>query len=346
LGKVKGRSTVYNSITSQEKLEQVNPDNLDLENDFLEYLEATDKAGTTITQYRNNLHIIWCWGLENNKNKPFVEYTKREITKFQNHAVNIWGWSPRRVRVVKATARSLENYIENVLDDEFPDYRAIWNKIEAPVNEAVREKSVFTMADLQPLLDQLVKDEKYMRACILALAMYSGRRKAELCRFKVHYFDKKNLICGGALYKTPEKMKTKGRGSRGKLLDVYTLAKPFQPYFDLWMEERKKLGIESEWLFPDSANPEAHIKESMINSMYKWFSKFLGKPFYAHAMRHAFVTNLSRQGLPDSVIKDVCGWSNLEMVAVYSDIDTSETLDMYFDENGIKAHEAKSLNDL
>ena len=100
----------------------------------------------------------------------------------------MWGWSPRRLRTVKATARSLENYIENMLDDEFPNYRAIWNKIENPVNEPVREKSVFTIEELQPLLDHLVEKKQYRKACILALAMYSGRRKAELCRFKVHYF--------------------------------------------------------------------------------------------------------------------------------------------------------------
>lgn len=33
----------------------------------------------------------------------------------------------------------------------------------------------------------------------------------------------------GSLYKTPEKIKTKGRGSRGKLLTAYTLSKPFKP---------------------------------------------------------------------------------------------------------------------
>lgn len=346
MGRVEGRSTVYNDITSEEKLKQVNPDNLELEKDFLEYLEATDKAKNTIRQYTSNLHIIWCWSLEFNKNKPFVEFTKREITKFQNHALNVWGWSPRRMRTVKATARSLENFIERMLDEDYPDYRAIWNKIESPVNEAVREKSVFTMEELQPLLDKLVEEKQFMRACILALAMYSGRRKAELCRFKVSYFDKENLICGGALYKTPEKMVTKGRGSRGKLLDVYTLAKPFQPYFDMWMAERERLGIESEWLFPNASNPKEHIWIATINAMYEKFSKFLGKPFYAHACRHTFVTTLSRQGLPDNVIKDVCGWESVALVDWYRDIDVDETLDKYFDADGVKSVKQTSLEDL
>ena len=343
---IKGRTTVYNDITSPEKLREVNEENKELEKDFLGYLEATDKSKNTIHQYTNNLHILWCWSLDYNKNKAFVNFTKREIAKFQNHALNEWGWSSSRLRTVKATARSLENYIENMLDDEYPEYRAIWNKIENPVNEPVREKSVFTMEEIQLLLDNLVENGQFMRACILALAMYGGRRKAELCRFKVSYFDDQNLICGGALYQSPEKIVTKGRGSKGKLLTVYTLAKPFKPYFDLWMEERKKLGIESEWLFPDRANPEKHIGISMIDSMYDSFTKFLYKPFYAHALRHAFTTYLLEQNLPESVVQKVLGWSSIDLVSVYDDRSDDNLLEQYFGDGGIKQTEQKSLNDL
>ena len=247
---------------------------------------------------------------------------------------------------MKATARSLENYIENMLDDEYPNYRPIWNKIENPVNEPVREKSVFTLEELQPLLDHLVEKKQYRKACILALAMYSGRRKAELCRFKVNYFDDENLICGGALYQTPEKMTTKGRGSRGKLLTVYTLAKPFKPYLDLWMEERKRLGIESEWLFPSSSNPEEHIDISVINNMYDGFSEFLGKPFYIHMLRHAFTTYLLNQNLPESVVQKVLGWSTIDLVSVYDDRSDDNLLEQYFGADGIKQTEQKTLNDL
>ena len=77
----KGRSTVYNNITSEEKLKQVNQDNLDLEEDYLDYLRSVDRAKTTIYQYQQNLRVFWCWNLEFNKNKFFVDLTKREISK-------------------------------------------------------------------------------------------------------------------------------------------------------------------------------------------------------------------------------------------------------------------------
>ena len=346
MGRVEGRSTVYNEITSAEKMGKVNPDNLELEKDFLEYLTATDKAKNTIRQYESNLHIIWCWSLEFNKNKAFVDFTKREITKFQNHALNVWGWSPRRMRTVKATARSLENYIENMLDDEYPDYKAIWNKIESPVNEEVRTKTIFKDEELKTLLDQLVEQNQYMKACVLALAMYSGKRKAELTRFKVSYFDEKNLICGGALYKTPEKMVTKGRGQRGKLLDVYVLAKPFKPYFDMWIQERKKLGIESEWLFPDSRDQEEHIGIPMMNSIAETFSRMLNKAFYFHSVRHFWTTSMLEANLPEAVVQMISGWSSAEMLRLYDDRSNDSQLEKYFGAGGIKYVEQTSLEDL
>lgn len=344
-----GRTTVYNEITSDEKLKQVNPENLQLEEDFLEYLESVDRSKGTIKQYRANLHIFWCWNLEYNKNKFFVELTKRELVKFQNHALNVWQWSPRRIRVVKATISSLSNFIESILDDEFEDYRPIVRKIESPTNEAVREKSVFTQEELQPLLDTLVENKEYMKACVLALAMYSGRRKAELTRFKVSYFTDENLMFGGSLYKSPEKIKTKGRGTKGKLLEVYVLAKPFKPYLDLWIKEREELGIKSDWLFPKYKDGEwldENIDASTIDSYSRTYTRLLGKPFYPHSCRHMFCTMLLEQNLPESVVQDIIGWSSSEMVKLYDDRSKDSQLEKYFGKDGIKQVETKGLSDL
>lgn len=344
-----GRSTVYNDLTSEEKLKNVNPENLELEDDFLEYLISTDRANSTIVQYRAVLHIFWCWNLDNNSNKSFVELTKREIARFQNTALNAWGWSPRRMRMAKSVMRSMENYILNILDDDYPYYKKIWDKIESPVNEAVREKSIFTKEELQELLDVLADREEYMKACFVALAMYSGRRKAELARFKVSYFKEENLICEGALYKTPEKITTKGRGQRGKLLYVYTLAKPFKPYLDLWMKEREKLGIESDWLFPlfrDGKWEDEQIQTCTFDSWARTFSKILKKPWYPHSMRHFYTTSLSEQGIPDNVIKDIIGWADVGLVDVYRDTEAEDNFDKYFGADGIKQAQQKELKDL
>lgn len=344
-----GRTTIYNNITSEEKLKEVNPDNLELTNDFIEYLESIDRAKGTIKQYRANLNVFWCWNLEFNKNKFFVDLTKREIAKFQSHAMNTWRWSPKRIRTVKAAISSLSNYIENILDDEYDGYKPIVRRIESPADTAVRVKTVFLDEDLENLLTTLVDNGKYMKACMLSLAMNSGRRKAELPRFKVSYFTDDNLICAGALYKTPEKVTTKGRGSRGKPLDLYTLAKPFKPYLDLWLDERKRLGIDSNWLFPkrkDGKWLNEQMETSLLDSWSRTFSTMLGKPFYWHSLRHYFTTKLKSSGIPDSVVQDIIGWDSADMVKIYDDTPSEEQFEKYFDSTGIKEVKQTSLEEL
>lgn len=344
-----GRTTVYNNITSEDKMEQVNPENIQLENDFLEYLASIDRAKSTIKQYKANLHVFWCWNLEFNKNKFFVDLTKREISKFQSHAMTVWGWSPKRIRTVKATISSLSNYIENILDDEFEGYKPIVRKIESPADVAVRDKSVFSAEELQSLLDKLVESGNYMKACALSLAMNNGRRKAELTRFKVSYFTDDNLICDGALYKTPEKMTTKGRGSRGKLLDVYTLAKPFKPYLDLWLKQRKELGIKSDWLFPKCKDGEwidESIDTVLLDSWGNTFTRMINKPFYWHSIRHYFTTSLLEYNLPESVVQDIVGWQSSDMVRIYDDRSNEAQFEKYFGADGIKQVKETSLEEL
>lgn len=243
------RKTVYNNISSPEKLAKVNPENIQLGNDFLEYLTSIDRSKSTVDAYRSDLNIFWCWNLDNNNNKFFVDLSKRDIVKYQNYCLNTLGWSPSRMRRVKSTLSSLSNYIESMLDDEFENYRPMIRKIENPAACAVREKTILEDEQLQELLDKLVEKKQYDKACMLALAMNNGRRKAELPRMKVSYFTDENIIYG-SLYKSPETVTTKGRGSRGKQLTIYTLKSGFQKYLDLWLKYREENNITSEWLIP------------------------------------------------------------------------------------------------
>lgn len=338
---------MYNNITTPELIEQILPVNKQLGDDFIEYLQSIDRSPNTIEQYKSDLKIFWVWNLEYNGNKPFIKITKREFAKFQNHCLNNWGWSSNRIRRVKSVISSMSNFIENILDEEeeFEGYRAVIRKIESPVKEVVREKTVFEPEELQRLLSHLVEQEKYMQACVLALAMYSGRRKAELPRFKVSYFDDENVFLG-SLYKTPEKVKTKGRGSRGKMLELYVLKKEFDPYLKLWLDYRKENGINSEWLFPSANNPDEPIKPESLDNWVDTYSRFLGKPFYWHSLRHMYCTTLLKKNLPSSVVQEIIGWDSADMVNLYNDATIEDTLSQYFDENGIKDVKQSSLSDM
>lgn len=339
------RVTKMNSITSPELWSQVNPENKELLTDFLDYLRSVQRSETTIHGYENDIQIAFVWCLQNNNNKSFIDWTKRNVVAYQNWLLNNNCNSPARIKRLKASLSSLSNYICNVLDDEFPNFRNIINKVESPVNQPVRDKTVFTDEQITNLLEELTERGQYKKACALALALYSGRRKAELLRFKVDDFSKDRLVCNGALYKSAP-IKTKGRGVNGKQLECFCLAKKFEPYLQNWMNYRKLHGIESPWLFPDKNNPNEHMAISTLNSWATTFSSILGVDFYWHAMRHMTVTNFKRAGIPDTVIQQYIGWSDISMVPVYVDMKADEQLSMYFNEDGIVAPKQTSLSDL
>lgn len=339
------RKTKMNHITSPELLAQVNPKNLELLNDFVDYLRSIQRSEETIKGYINDIHIAWVWSLKYNSNLFYVDWGKRQIVRYQNWLINENENSPARIKRLKASLSSLGNYIETVLDDEYPNFRNIINKIESPANQPVRDKTIFTDEQISDLLDTLTSRGKYDRACAVALALYSGRRKKELLRFKVSDFNDDHLVCGGALYRS-RPIKTKGRGVAGKQLECFTLAKQFKPYLDKWMEYRKQHNIESEWLFPNKLDPSEHMPVSTMNSWATSFSKIMNLDFYWHAVRHMTVTNFKRAGLPDTVIQQYFGWSDISMVPIYSDLKADEQLGMYFTKDGIMAPQAKGLDQI
>lgn len=338
------RATKMNKITSPELLAQVNQKNTELKNEYLNYLRAINRSEGTIKQYNSDLDIFFVWVLQHAGNKEFIRITKRDIITFQGWLINDNGNSPARVRRIKASISSLSNFCENILADEDQDYagfRSIVKKIENPQMQAVREKTVWENEELEDLLDKLVNAGKYEQACFVALGMYGGRRKAEICRFRISDFDDDKLICGGALYKS-DPILTKGN----KYLACYTLAKKFKPYLDLWIKYRNDNGIDSEWLFPDHHDRNMTLRESTVNSWANTFTRLTGKDFYPHSLRHFFVSALSREGIPDSVVVEILGWSSSEMFKIYNDNSKDETIAMFFKDGEICAPQQVQLSSL
>ena len=339
------RKTKMNKITSPGLLLQVNPKNTELLNDFVDYLRSIQRSETTIKGYINDIQIAWVWSLKYNNNLFYVDWSKRQVVRYQNWLINENENSPARIKRLKASLSSLGNFIEGVLDDEYPNFRNIINKVESPASAPVREKTIFTTDEIDDLLSKLTAMGRYDKACVLALALYSGRRKSELPRFRVSDFGDDHLVCGGSLYQT-DPIKTKGRGVMGKQIECFCLAKQFKPYLDRWMQYRKEHDIESEWLFPSKDDPTKQLPVSTLNSWATSFSRMLKRDFYWHSIRHLTTSTLKRAGLPDSAIKEYMKWESVEMVGVYSDLKSDEQLSMYFTEDGIVAPKAKGFEEI
>ena len=343
-----GRSTVYNSITNEETTKQINPENIELMEDFLEYLQSIDRSPQTISQYRSDLLIFFTYVLQKLNNKKFVDITKREFAKFQNHCINEevgWGWSPRRVRRVKSVISSMSNFIENILDEEdgYEDYKKVINKIESPVNSAVREKTVLTNEEVELILETLLEKEKYQACCIVAVLAYSGMRKAELLQMKPEYFDKDHIVFN-SLHET-DLIRAKGRGKNGHQMKKWILVQG-DKYIMPWIEKRKELGCDCEWLFCTKKNNKWERLET-IEYIMDTISLIVDKPVYAHSFRHHVCTKLLNEyNLPSEVVREFYQWQSVEMLKIYNDRSAVDDFGKYFTADGIKAQEQKSLADL
>lgn len=344
------RKTKKTFSTTAEDIAKINPDNLELIEEFMDYYLTVDHSEKSAKVTRSNLNIFFVWLMNHRKNKDFCDIKKKDILGFQSYLMKE-GLSPARIRALKSSLSSLSKYIEDMLDEEdkWENFKNIVNKVPNPVLAPVREKTVLEDEQIQKLLDYLVEKKQYQKACVLALAWGSGSRKSELLRFKVSYIKDEHLRFGGALYMTPEKMKTKGRGQQGKQLERYVLANKFKKYFDLWMEERERLGIPKHMdeLFIVKRKGEfVPMKETTLDSYAKTFSELLNEEFYWHSLRHNFTTELLRAGIPTEVVKEIVGWSSTDMVSIYDDRPKDEVLGQYFSEDGVKQVEKKGLSDL
>lgn len=332
-----GRATVYNAgLVTDEKWEKVLKENKNLLTDFIGYCKAQDRSPQTILQYTAQLKIVFCYIMEKLDNKFFCDIKKREWVTFIAYLVDDLRLSPNRVHSIKSAISSFSNYIENILDDEY-DYHNMIKSIPAPAVATVREKSVLSAEQMQEVLDTLVADKKYELACFVALLISSGCRKAEAIQMKVSFFTDDKLVLKGLFWKTPS-IRCKGHGKIGKMLNKFVKVNDFTPYLNLWMEDRRERGIESEWLFP-VVQPDGSCAKPAITNANTWSDavsriteKKFGMCFYCHACRHYFVTSMARDKYPDSIITQIVGWAKgSNLVGVYNDQSAEEEMSEFFD---------------
>lgn len=328
------RKVQKNMLTDEESLKIVKPENKLLLRDFVSYLKSVDRAPSTIYEYRKNIEAFLVYNLIHNHNKDFTEITKRDFIRFQDYALYTLHWSSNRLHCVKSALSTMSNYIEHILDDEYPGYKNVIAQIESPVVHKVLTKTVFEEEELQDLLDYLVAHDKIRQATALALAMYSGRRKSELFRFRISDFSDENVIYD-SLWKTSNPIKTKGRGSLGKQIHLYVLKDKFKPYLDMLLADYKKHNIQGDCLFVSYKFHNKPLSTESLNEWAKDFTKILGKDFYWHSIRHYFTTMLIKQNVPIDIIVDMVNWDSASMLQVYSDLTRDANIGKFFAEHKI-----------
>lgn len=327
-----GRATYRNKITSDELIEKINPKNKKLVDRFIKNFN-TKRSDSSVNIYRSNFNIFFCWNLTYNFNKPFYDIRKSEFMDFFDFAVDEMKWSPNRYANMWSSLNTLSVFIENILDDEYPDFKNNIKKIEKLPKTTVREKTILTDAQIQSLLSHLIEFDEYQQAFFVALAAYSGARVSELFRFNTKNLNIMNVVYDGLFIETTEEIKTKGKGKQGKLIYKYILKAPFERYYNLWIIEREKIMLKNRkkhsHLFIDKDGSELN-KDSIRGWIREW-EKYLTNDrktnpeleqvnLYAHAFRHYLCTYLAKIGLEQELIVELYGWASSEMFKIYNDM--------------------------
>jgi integrase/recombinase XerD len=338
-----GRTTNKVLKSDPEILKNINKDNQNLMSDYIDYLYTTDKSEATIVVYKSNLNIIMCWLHERCANKPYFEITKRDVMNFQNFMVRN-KLSSARIRNIRSTMSSLSDYIERMMDDEYPNFRNLIGKIPPPPSNPTREKTIMNEEDLNELLSVLVSTKRYQVACFVAMSAYGGARKAETIQYQASWFNDDNLING--LWKTPT-IRTKGSGSIGKKLNKYILKNKVEEYLSLWLNQREELGVDIDDLFVTKENGKwVRAKISTVSSFMETCSNLMEMNIYCHNFRHFFVSHLAKNDIPLEVIADIVGHNSSETTKLYNDNPKEDGFLKYFSEEGIQTIEQKKLSDL
>ena len=178
-----GRETYRRIITSKENTEKINKDNITLMDRFLKNL-STKRSPKTVENYKSNLIIFFTWNLLENKNIFFIDIKKYMLMDFFDYCVTELKWRSNRYAQMHSCISSFSNWIENIYDDRYPNFRNLVKKIEKLPKETVRKKSIFKKEELDSLMKWLDEKGLVNEECLLALIMASGSRASELIRFK------------------------------------------------------------------------------------------------------------------------------------------------------------------
>jgi len=314
------RKTFRNVVTSPELTKQINPENINLMKRFIKE-KSIRASATTLVVYESNLTIFFTWNLLHNTNKLFTDIKKLEFADFFSFAVDELQLGSARLNNTRSTLSSFSAFIEKFYDEQYPNFRNVILKVvDSSPKEERREKTILTDEQVELLLDHLSKTNK-QQACWLALAITSGARFSELLRFELNLIDESRTAFGDLFLETTRQIKTKGRGKSGKLLYKYILREKFLPYYKEWIIEREatleKKGLTHEFLFIKADGEPA--TDATVRCWVADFEEYLKVPFYTHALRHYLTTLLSKKNIPYALIKEIFGWSSINMVDVYDD---------------------------
>ncbi|MGM0968712.1 MAG: tyrosine-type recombinase/integrase [Bacillota bacterium] len=271
---------------TDEMWSQVDQEHQDLVSEFLDANSFRDK---TKKQYHSTLRQFFWWVHTSLNGKKLYKITKRDFIRYQSFLKNR-GMSSSGIALKKASVSSLNNYLENVVAEDDPNYKTFRNftrGLPAIPKTVTYEKVKVTYDDYKLMMDTLEEDENYLGMAWLAAAFNVGGRRAELIQFKTELLD--YPINEDQSYVMSHKVFGKGKGE-GKVLKYMVNLEAIK-YMRLWHEKR---GYDHEYIFTTQYGGEPkQISESWADYFCSdVLSDILGRRINPHLFKASCITYL------------------------------------------------------
>lgn len=277
------RGRVYNRIFNSTEWDLVNKQNKVILEDFLIEMQSNKKSKGTISQYKNDLRIIFIYILRELENKPITELNKKHFRNINLWFINELELSSSRCNRLMSAVRSMLSFIEDDDDYDYTINQA--SKIKGLAREPVKEIYFLTDNQVKKLYNELIRREKYLHALYLSLSYDSAGRRNECYQ----------VLKDGLLERNFTNKVTGKRGKNFRLL-----------YFDrtkealkLYLDYRGNDEIPELWVLKNEKDKKYVIK---YNTLYKYIVEMAnileeveGKhiPFNPHSLRHSSLENFN-----------------------------------------------------
>ena len=298
-GKIANRSE---EITDEQWLE-VNEFNRFIVDDFLD--NQTHLSNKSVNAYRSALRIFFVWCKDNLQNKKCIDIKKKEFLRYINWLVKR-GISESGIKFKKSAVSSLNKFIENFYEDEYPMFRNfVTSEIQIPKTGNVFQKEPLTPEEVQYLCDELAKREEWQKIAYIKFTYSTGCRRAEsrqLLKEVVNYDPKRKMIeivdengikqtVESVSYKTHD-IRCKGRSTQGKIRKLQ-FGEDVMQALKKWLEIRGEDDCPYMFVVKQKNGDARQVGENIFND---WcigeFSEIVGRRLTPHGFRRSRATNL------------------------------------------------------
>lgn len=269
----------YNKFFNKEKWQQVNKYNKNMLDDFLLELRSKRRSDGTISQYKNDLRILFIYIFDELDNEKISSLKKKQFRNYSIYLQDL-GLSSSRVNRLLSSLRSMLDFAES--DDDYQDDISFnyASKVKGLQKEQVREIIFLEDSEIQLIYDALIEQEKYKQALLCAIMYDTASRRNEVFQIKSTDIVTDSNLCQSEII---------GKGR-----------KKYRPIFQQRTKEAHERLIKS-----GHTNDLIWVGDNGIplsyETLYSWVigwrkilkDKGIDKLFNAHSFRHSALENYS-----------------------------------------------------